>query len=244
MTNAQDIKPHDHVDSYARRMRRLKFGLPIIALLLIGLLVLWPYLTPEDILPQNLSAEKTDLSSNGLTMSEPRFSGTTKNQEPFSITAKTAAQNENDPAQVDLINLEASVTLAQLGQLNLTATGGDYHTVNRRLNLIGPIALTAPNGVSMELGDLRADLDAGTGQSEQPVYINAGAAKLKSGGLRVLEAGNRIIFDRHVHINFDPTKPFPVFEQTTQTQNLSADDNQNGASNAVPADDPMMETTE
>ncbi len=207
----QQAQQHASVNAYTQRMFWLKIVLPLGAVALIGLLVLWPYLRPEEILPQDLEAQKVELTQNGLSMSEPRFSGTTEKNEPFMITAKTAQQSDNDPALVELIAIQANLDLVNLGDLKMDASGGKYHTINRRLQLIGPIELRAPNGVMLTLGDVHADMKNSTGHSDQPLTLDAGAAIMKAGGLKVMDGGNRLRFDRGVHITYYPDRPLPVF---------------------------------
>lgn len=203
-------RQHKSVDAYTRRMFWLKVVLPIGAVALIALLILWPYLKPAEILPDDLEVQKTELTQNGLSMSEPRFSGTTERQEPFMITAKTAAQSANDPAMMELIAIHATLDLERLGPLKLDASGGTYHTVTRRLNLIGPIEVKAGDQIKLSMGDIKADLKAGAGQSTQPLTIDANAAIMKAGALRVFDAGDRLRFERGVHITYFPDRALPI----------------------------------
>ncbi len=215
---------HKSVDAYTQRVFWLKVGLPIGAVALIALLILWPYLRPEEILPQNLEAQKVDLTQNGLSMSEPRFSGTTEKNEPFMITAKTAQQSADDPALVEMIAIQADLDLQKLGKLKLLASGGKYHTVNRRLHLIGPIEVKAADQIKLTLGDIHADMKNSTGYSDQPLTLDAGAAIMKAGGLKVLDAGDRLRFDRGVHITYYPDRPLPQFISGTDDQKDTATD--------------------
>ena len=79
-----------HLKWYSRFVQMMKFLLPTVALVLIGLILAWPYLKTEDLKFRLSFAAFTAVQTEDPSMVNPRYVGFDKDNQPFSILIETS----------------------------------------------------------------------------------------------------------------------------------------------------------
>ncbi|MGH6920464.1 MAG: hypothetical protein ACREJ0_22485, partial [Geminicoccaceae bacterium] len=148
-----------------RRKRRsrlidvLRILLPAVALVLIGVVVMWPQFmggsgtltVPSFIL--NGSGE-TDL----LRMDGPRYVGLTKRERPYEITAARASFDPLTPDRIHLDRPAADIALGDDRDVRLAAWSGVYDRGTDKLALDGGIEVVTSAGYRFATPSARVDL--------------------------------------------------------------------------------------
>lgn len=179
---------------YSRVVRFLKFILPIVALLLVGVVVAWPYIHKESIqLTIGFTTGTVD-GSEQPTMVNPRYTGTDSEQQPFSVTADLARNLVLDTTQVELEMPKADITLSDGTWLVVTSETGVYGRNEEVLDLAGSVNMFHDQGYELVTDAVRIDLSARTAESITPVTGQGPIGELTSEGFRMNNVERVIYF--------------------------------------------------
>ena len=192
---------------YSRWVGILKIGLPLIA---VGLLSTVFLVQREDTFEGGLVFTKVDLATlgDGLTISNPRFSGLTDAGDTFTLSAARAVPDSSRPKIVEMTDISADYS--QSGGMSVTATAaqGVALMVEQTLELAG--GLTALTNTDYEFnaeGGL-FDLRSGAFESAGQVRIIGPGQQLIAGKMRVTTPDNGdnqiFLFENGVRMTYDP----------------------------------------
>jgi lipopolysaccharide export system protein LptC len=178
----------------------MKVFLPILALLLIGLVLIWPQLKSEDhrfmIGFSGIEArEAADLN-----MVNARYMGVDNNNQPLSITADIAKNLAFDAEVVELEMPKADMTLDDGSWLVLTAEAGKYSQNARRLDLSGLVNLYHDSGYEIRTKMAGIDLAKGEARGTEPVVGHGPFGQLEAQGFVLKDLGARILFTGKSHL--------------------------------------------
>ena len=183
-------------DSYTGFVQVTKVVLPIVAVVLIGLVILWPHLRTEDLRFRiGFAALKANVDGDPNLLN-PRYVGTDNKNEPYSVTADIAKKldGEGEDVRVGLDLPKADITLKDGTWLVLTANNGIYSRADRSLDLIGKVNLFHDAGYEFHTEKAHVDLADGTAEGNVPVDGQGPFGTLNAQGFRMLDKGRTIIF--------------------------------------------------
>jgi lipopolysaccharide export system protein LptC len=191
---------------YSRVVNLLKYGLPLIALLVVLVVIGWPGVQREtEGFRLTFSAFVQD-QEGAPGMLNARFVGADKNDRPFVITAESARQNPKIEGFVRLDNLQADMTLNSGVWLTMTARQGDYNSEVRELLLASPVDIFSDVGYEFHAGDTIVDLKNNSAHSDQPVSGQGGFGNLQAQSFVMSDSGQRMIFKGAVKMVIIPSK--------------------------------------
>ncbi len=200
------------VSRYSRRVRLLKYALPVVSVALVGAIFasgrgeqdVSAFLTPAEI--ARLAA--------GIKLEGPRFVGQTEAGEPFVLRAATA---EPDGAVADRIRLAqptGEIELSDGRELTGRADTGVLHRNTDRLVLEGDVQLETSDGQLFETDRLIIRIGDRVARSPGPVRGSGPSGTIEAGAMRLVTeeatdgaegAGPRIFFRDGVRVIFIPS---------------------------------------
>ena len=172
---------------YTRLVRTLRIALPVLALLMLGGVFLWPHFDP-------LQAARRHASADAPEMNHSHFSGIDKKNRPFTVTADKAVQKSTDTNDVDLTNPLAEVTMKSGTWVAVQADQGQYREDPGRIDLEGDVHLYHDQGYEMTTSAASMDLDQGIAWGTQPTEVHGPRADINAQGFKMLQDENEIIF--------------------------------------------------
>ncbi|MAF95625.1 MAG: hypothetical protein CMM60_07710 [Rhodospirillaceae bacterium] len=183
-----------HLKWYSRFVQMTKFLLPTAALVLIGLVLAWPYLKTEDLKFRlsfaALTADKTEDPS----MVNPRYVGFDKDNQAFSITADIAHKLTGESPNVELEMPKADITLDDGTWLVLTAETGLYRRTEKNLDLEGAVNLFHDSGYEFRTSRASIELEKGAARGSAPVHGQGPFGDLRGEGFYLIDKGKTIVF--------------------------------------------------
>ncbi|MCW8836505.1 MAG: LPS export ABC transporter periplasmic protein LptC [Rhodospirillales bacterium] len=192
--------PRRESGGYSRFVVSMKLVLPILALLLIGLVVVWPQLQGVDH-RFRIGFSGTDArEAADLNMVNARYMGTDAENRPFTITADIA---RNLTPSARLVNLElpkADIVLEDGTWLVMTADTGEYDQTAKTLLLKGGVNMFHDTGYEMNTSSAIMDLSSGDALGKEPVAGQGPFGELRSEGFRMIDKGKKIIFTGKAHL--------------------------------------------
>lgn len=210
---AQDDSRSRHAPGYSRFVSAMKLLLPMVALLLIILVVAWPYLKT-----QSNRFRLGFVSMGGLggaedpAMLNPRYMGTDSNSQPYSVTADIAKNLLKANSAVQLEMPKADISLKDGSWLVMTAETGVYARNNKILDLAGRVNLFHDSGYEFSTEKARVDLNEGIAYGEVPVEGQGPFGDLKAEGFRLIGKNKTIFFTGKAKLIIYPSAGRPPVE--------------------------------
>lgn len=179
---------------YSRFVHMMKWLLPGVALLLIAVIMAWPYLRTEDLRFRISFAAMIADQTEDPSMVNPRYLGIDKDDQAYSVTADLARKLTGNTLSVELEMPKADITLNDGTWLVLTAENGIYQRQQQTLDLIGAVNLFHDSGYEFRTAKARLDLEKGTAAGDQAVHGQGPFGDLKAEGFIMVEKGKTIVF--------------------------------------------------
>ena len=193
-TSLQPQTFRSHSPGYSRFVSMMKFLLPAVAALLVLLVIAWPYLQSQDSRFRIVFSALSSGQAEDPAMVNPRYVGTDKSDQTFSITADLAKNLLKGNSEVELEMPKADITLEDGSWLVLTAENGVYARDTKSLNLIGGVNLFHDSGYEFNTSKASIDLERGVAESLEPVEGQGPFGTLTAEGFRLLDKGKTIHF--------------------------------------------------
>jgi lipopolysaccharide export system protein LptC len=183
-----------HGAGYSRFVVTMKLLLPTVALVLIGLVAVWPYLQTTDTRFRIGFSSLKAREAEDPAMVNARYVGTDESAKPFSITADLAKNLLTGTSEVELEMPKADVTLDDNSWLVVTAETGIYNRKSATLNLVGEVNLFHDSGYEIRTAKALVSLEKGIAVGTSPVSGHGPFGNLTSQGFRLEDKGKLIVF--------------------------------------------------
>ena len=189
---------------YSRFVGTMKVLLPLTAAAIAGLILAWPGVhdEPQEIALTFAETNSTDAETPG--MANARYVGTDANNRPFLVTADEALQDPGKPDLVDLVALQADMTLDNGVWMSIMASSGQYDRAQQTLQLAGPVNIFSDAGYEFHTESARIDLQNNIAESDQPVRGHGPFGTLSADSFRVIDQGQRLLFRKNVRMIIRP----------------------------------------
>lgn len=179
---------------YSRFVAIAKLVLPLVAVALFALVWAWPNLRGGDLRFRLGFSDFVTRETAGPSMINPRYVGTDKNQQPYSITSNVARNSPADRMKIDLEVPKGDIVLNDGTWLMLSADAGVYARTAKTLDLTGGVTLFHDSGYEIRTDSAYVDLDQGTAAGDQPVHGQGPFGDLRAEGFILLDKGKVIHF--------------------------------------------------
>lgn len=175
--------------SYGRMVGWLKVLLPTVAVALVVLVVLWPYLEEEGqrIGEDILGAER--LITENMEVSQARYSGISEDGQRYTITAETVQQESVDALMVAFTNPRADINLTDGSWALVTAETGTLDRENNVLELNTTVNLFHDQGYEFRTESATFDLMGGSAYGFDPVFGQGPFGYLEAEGFQAVNRG-------------------------------------------------------
>jgi lipopolysaccharide export system protein LptC len=179
---------------YSRFVAIAKLVLPLIAAALLALVWAWPNFRGTDLRFRLGFSDLVIRETAGPSMINPRYVGTDKGQQPYSITSNVARNSPDDRMKIDLEIPKGDIVLNDGTWLMLSAETGVYARTAKTLDLSGEVTLFHDSGYEIRTDSAYVDLDMGTAAGDRPVHGQGPFGDLRSEGFILLDKGKVIHF--------------------------------------------------
>lgn len=189
-----------HRSGGSRAVTLLKIILPLTAMSLIAVVILWSQLPKGDIgFRVGFSSVQPEDARN-LRMINARYAGRSKAKLPYLVTAESALQDHPGADLIRLTEPKGDITMKSGAWVALNAPAGEYLQDSQKLDLWGGVTLFHDSGLEFSSPTAHIDLEASTAKGDDPVVGNGPSADITSEGFRILDNGDRVIFTGKAHL--------------------------------------------
>ncbi|TCR90851.1 LPS export ABC transporter periplasmic protein LptC [Rhizobium sp. BK376] len=188
---------------HSRRVRKLKFLLPIAALIISAIFI--AVSVARSYLPENISIEGAQIEDGKVVMSRPAIAGRNANGVNYSMVAEKALQDLKNPNLITLKNIKASMPVNADVIAHVEALSGDFNRSADTLKMTEPFTVVMDNGMRAEFKTADLDIKSGNLVSNDRVAIQKGGASVVAQSVKMTDKGKVIEFDGQVQMHIDPS---------------------------------------
>ena len=194
LNNMAPSKENIYTQRYSRFVNMMKFLLPIIALILISLIFLWPNLNPDDLkFKLSFSALKLNIL-NQPSLVNPRYYSADSSNQNFSITAdlvkrQKKVENGENTEILRLDRPKADIMMKDGTWLVLTAEKGVFTKSEQKLDLEGNVNLFHDSGFEFSTSKAQFNLENGTAKGINNIKGQGPFGQLRGEGFHLLNKG-------------------------------------------------------
>jgi lipopolysaccharide export system protein LptC len=188
---------------HSRRVRLLRVGLPVAAILGCLLVALAAWFNPLRMLAARLpiSVGNVVVSGSKIKMENPKLSGFTRDKRRYDVNAVAASQDLLRPGIVELHDITALLEMQEKSNMKLVAQDGVFDTKKEQLTLEHNIVVTSSKGDEGYFEDAVIDTKNGNVVSEKPVLLKMLNGTVKGNRFELTNSGDVIRFDNGVLVN-------------------------------------------
>jgi lipopolysaccharide export system protein LptC len=188
---------------HSRFVRFTRVALPVVLVLCVASAGLYRWLDPMRVFAKvPVAVDGVVLAGTKIVMQQPRLNGFTKDERPYTFTARTAAKDMANPDVLEMQDVHATLVMPDRRDAVLTARDGLYNQKAETMRLQNNVVVTTPQYVVL-LQDALVHTKAGRVVSEQPVVVNMLQGTINANRLEILESGAIIKFERGVTMEID-----------------------------------------
>jgi lipopolysaccharide export system protein LptC len=178
---------------YSRFVGTMKLVLPSVAAVILGLVIAWPELTSHDDKFKIGFAQLSPNSVENLSMVNARFFGINRRNQPFTVTADVATEDEPGSGLIVLDQPKADFLSPSGKGIYVESRRGFYNQKTQLLDLEGEVNLYHEDGYEMHTEKARVDLKASTAEGHVPVTGHGPQGKIDGEGFRILDKGQQVV---------------------------------------------------
>jgi len=183
----------------------LKVGLPLVAVGLVLLVIVWPRLFPARNGVEPVNGSSVTGAGEDLAMTDPRYVGRDDRNRPFTVRAQRAKESGAEGERIYLAQPHGTITLDNGRSLAAGAKSGWYSRDRRMLTLDGNVTVRHSSGYMLHTSAAEVDFKAGTAVSDRPVVGYGPAGTVYAQGVQVLDDGDTVIFTGRSQVTLDAT---------------------------------------
>jgi len=135
----------------------MRLVLPIGALLLALVTILWPYLDDREV-AFTLSTDDVAKGESSIKMTNMHYVGTDAVNRLFHVQASSGLQDSPKAPRIKLSDISAEMAIEEAGVATVTARTGIYRIEQATLSLVGGVHLSSTNGYSLDMAGAEVDL--------------------------------------------------------------------------------------
>ena len=194
------------ISHYSAFVGVMRYALPLTAVLLLGLVVIWPLASGrEEGFRVTYSGRVQEDGS--LKMLNARYLGTDNQSKPFTVTAKEAIPSAADAMVITLKDFAADMFVNTNSWAAITAREGLYNRGIGSLDLAGQVTVYSDQGHELHTERAHIEVEAGTAESDDAVSGQGPLGLIDGSGFRITDRGANILVLGPVKTTIFPKPP-------------------------------------
>lgn len=189
---------------HSRRVRVIKIALPLAAAVMAAGFAAYSWVFSPSGLA--LEVDGSAIVDGRLVMANPKLTGYTRENLPYSMSAERAIQDMARAGIVELEKIDARLPVDAARLAMIVADRGVYDQEANRLEITSPVSFRTSDGVRARLGSASIDIGTSELRTDQPVEIEQDGSRITADGLQVLERGKVFVFEKRVRMTIDPQR--------------------------------------
>ena len=181
-----------HSRAYGRVVGLLKLLLPIIAVLLVAVVVLYPFLKDDAERFSQALTNARALVTEHLEVNQASYSGIGEDGQRYTITAQSVQQDSAEALEALLTGPQADISMADGSWILISSETGRLDRENQILELFQNVNLFHDLGYEFRSESATIDLVGGSAYGFEPVSGQGPFGAVEGEGFEVLDRGAQV----------------------------------------------------
>ncbi len=186
---------------HSKRVKMLKFGLPLTALFATGFFTAATFLSDAN--TPAASVRPVSMSDGRIVMAKPKLEGFDADKRPYTMTAERAIQQSASSSVIELEQISADLPFGKADTAKLTANAGVFDNASNKLDLKDNIRFFTGGGVQAVLTKASINLSTNEMTSDAPVDVVTKGSHINADRMRIGEGGKVFVFEGRVRLKID-----------------------------------------
>jgi lipopolysaccharide export system protein LptC len=188
---------------HSRLVRITRVGLPVAIVVCAAAFGAYRWFDPMQALARlPVSTEGVVVSGTKVVMRQPRLTGYTKDERPYTLTARSAAKDLTNPDAIEMEDIRTTIQMPDGRDVVVTAREGVYEAKAEAIRLTNGVVVKSPE-YEVLLKDALVNVRAGTVMSDKPVEVKMLQGTIRANRIEVAESGAVIRFEGGVTVDID-----------------------------------------
>jgi lipopolysaccharide export system protein LptC len=188
---------------HSRLVRIVRVGIPVAIVAAAAAFGADRWLDPMRVLARlPVSTDGMVISGTKIIMRQPRLTGYTKDERPYTLTARSAAKDLTNPDSLEMEDIRTSIVMPDGRNVEVTAREGFYDGKAETIRLQNHVVVSTTD-YEVSLRDALVNVRAGTVVSEQPVEVKMLQGTITANRVEVAESGAVVRFEGGVTLIID-----------------------------------------
>ncbi len=193
--------------NYSHFVKIMRWGLPIFALIMMGIVLAWPELDNQiKAIPQEEVLNAREIAVGGNELLNPHYNTTDAQNNPVNVKAKKAIQSQNNNNIVRLENPQADFKTKKGESISMQALHGTYDQSGEKLFLQDNVKITHQSNYTLNAKELRLNVKTQEAFSNKDIIITGEDIELKAIGLQGNMNDGTLVFEGPATLIFHPNE--------------------------------------
>jgi len=172
---------------------------------MVGWFLIQAGMFEETAKPVTAAKSARQVSSKESVLIGPIFTGFDKHKQPYSVGAKSARRDEDNPSAVFLNEVRGELKLRRSGdRILMMAAEGLYNSDAKLLDLSGNVRMISTGKYSAKTNAAKVNMPEKRLRSVTPVNVVFSSGTIDANGVELWDAGERILFFNGVKLHIGP----------------------------------------
>lgn len=189
---------------HSRRVHVLKIALPAAAIVMAAAFMAYSGLSGGPSVSVDIA--DSGLREGKLVMSNPKLDGFTRDNLPYSMTARRAVQAVGNTDVIELEQIDAAIPVDTATTARIDAASGIYDNSAGTLKITSPLTVRTDDGMVARLQSAFINVGDGNLETAQPVDIERRGSRIRADSMTITERGKVLIFENRVRLTIQPAQ--------------------------------------
>ncbi len=185
-------------------VKYLKRAMVLGAVISVSAIAIVSIFDPFRHLPKEISLSGVGVSGTKITMDHPKIAGVQQGGGAYEIKAKAGIQDITVPSIITLVDVDASVGMADSTTTHILSTGGVYDSKADTMALDGDVKIANTSGYTLNMKTALMSFRDGLLSSHERLRVDLKGGAVSADDLAISNNGHTIAFRGHIASVFDP----------------------------------------
>ncbi|MFC3053751.1 LPS export ABC transporter periplasmic protein LptC [Kordiimonas pumila] len=206
MASTKDISTASGEKNWDRFIVLMQVILPLAALVLGTITVLWPFLNDQEV-SFTLSTEDVAQGDTAVHMTNLHYVGTDAINRLFHVEAATGLQENPSSPRVRLNDIRAEMALDETGPAKVQARTGIYRTKENTLSLVGGVHFNTGSGYKLDMAGAEIDLKKHIATGQGAIQGSSKLGTLEANRIVIYADTEEAVFEGGIKLHIEPKRP-------------------------------------
>ncbi len=211
--------------NYSRFVKVMRWGLPLFALIMMGIVLAWPELDDQiKAIPEDEILNAGEIAVGGNELLNPQYETTDAQNNPVSVRAQKAIQSQNNKNIVRLEIPQADFKTKKGENISVKALQGTYDQSGEKLFLQDDVKIMHQSNYVLNAKELRLNMKTQEAFSNQDITITGDDVELNAIGLQGNMNDGTLFFEGPATLTFHPTPKENIKQKNSKQEDSKQDD--------------------